>query len=65
MSKVKIYFLVNVYFIYRYSKIKNRPTAFPKLKAFNCKVSFLTYSDESSRHFTPEIGHPRPIKTDE
>ena len=39
MSKVKNYFLVNIYFIYRYSKIKNN-TAFFKLEAFNCKVSF-------------------------
>ena len=33
MSKVKNYFLVNVYFIYRYSKIKNRLTAFFQIKS--------------------------------
>ena len=41
MRKVKNYFLVNIYFIYRYSKIKNRVTRLVfKLEAFNCKVSF-------------------------
>ena len=41
MPKVKNYFLVNIYFIYRYSKIKRQGNAaFFKLKAFNCKVSF-------------------------
>ena len=41
IPKVKNYFLVNMYFIYRYSKIKNRVTRlFFKLEAFNCKVSF-------------------------
>ena len=39
--KVKNYFLVNIYFIYRYSKIKKRVTRiFFKLEAFNCKASF-------------------------
>ena len=37
----KTIFLVNLYFIYRYSKIKKRGNAaFFKLEAFNCKVSF-------------------------
>ena len=41
MPKAKNYFLVNIYFIYRYSKIKNGVTRlFFKLEVFNCKVSF-------------------------
>ena len=42
MPKAKNYFLVNIYFIYRYLKIKkNRVTLlFFKLEAFNWKVSF-------------------------
>ena len=40
--KVKNYFLVDIYFIYRYSIIKKEygNTAFFKLEAFNYKVSF-------------------------
>ena len=39
MPKVKSYFLVNLYFIYRCSKINNRVTLlFFKLEEFNCKI---------------------------
>ena len=42
MTKVKNYFVVNIYFIYRYSKIKKKQgnVVFLKLEAFNCNVSF-------------------------
>ena len=42
VPKVKNFFLVNTYFIYRYSKIKNNRVTRPffKLEASNCKVSF-------------------------
>ena len=41
MPKVKNYFLINIYLIYRYSKIKKIGyAAFFKVQAFNCKVSF-------------------------
>ena len=40
MPKVKNYVLVNIYFIYCYSKIKQYGNAaFFKLEAFNCKAS--------------------------
>ena len=42
MQKVKNYFLVNIYFVYRYFKIKKQGNvAFLKSEAFNCKVSFI------------------------
>ena len=45
MPKVKNYFLVNIYFIYRYSKVKSRVTQlFFKLEAFDCKVSFYRFN---------------------
>ena len=41
MPKAKNYFLDNIYFIYRYSKIKKiGNAAFSKLEVFNCYVSF-------------------------
>ena len=39
MPKVKTIFLVNIYFIYRYSTKKEGKRLFFKLEAFNCKVS--------------------------
>ena len=40
-ERLKNYFVLNIYFIYRYSKIKNRVTRlFFKSEAFNCEVSF-------------------------
>ena len=58
MQQVKSYFLVNVYSLYL-SLFKNKENrvnqAFFKLEAFNCKVSFYRLTDNSYRHFTPEI----------
>ena len=58
MPKVKKLFLVNIYFIYRYSEIKRLGNAafFVKLEAFNCKVSCYRLTLYNSyRHFMPEV----------
>ena len=46
MPKVKNYFSVNIYFIYPYSKLKDRVTR---------RFVLSTYSDNSYRHFAPEV----------
>ena len=57
MPKVKNYFLINMYFIYRYSKLKKYGNA-AIFQIRNVQLrSFVlsTYSDNSYRHFTPEL----------